>query len=105
MMLTGECNQCGACCFTRAGAVCENLEILTQEGLPKATRCRVNSERYDGLPIRMIAKDGRILKGYCCAKNSPAEVSVIIEMGIKKEECSLTLVDHADRCRAKATKE
>jgi hypothetical protein len=32
----------------------------------------------------MIAKDGRILSGYYCAKNSPAEVKTIIEMGIKK---------------------
>jgi hypothetical protein len=45
----------------------------------------------------MIAKDGRRLTGYYCAKNSPAEVSVIIEMGIKKGVCSLTRVDHADR--------
>ncbi len=37
MMLTGECNQCGACCFTKYGAVCENLEILTRQGLPNAT--------------------------------------------------------------------
>ena len=104
MMLTGECNQCGACCFTRSGAVCENLEILTREGLPNATRCRVYFERYDGLPIRMIAKDGRILKGYYCAKNSPAEVSVIIEMGIKKGVCSLTRVDDADRAGAEQLK-
>jgi len=97
MMLTGECNQCGACCFTKSGAVCENLEILTRQGLPNATRCRVYAERYDGMPIRMIAKDGRILRGYYCAKNSPAEVSVIVEMGIKNGVCSLTRVDHADR--------
>jgi hypothetical protein len=45
----------------------------------------------------MIAKDGRILRGYYCAKNSPAEVSVIVEMGIKKGVCSLKRVDHADR--------
>ena len=101
MMLTGECNLCGACCFTKYGAVCENLEILTRQGLPNATRCRVYSERYDGMPIRMIAKDGRILRGYYCAKNSPAEVSVIIEMGIKKGVCSLTRVDDADRAGQK----
>jgi hypothetical protein len=101
MMLTGECNLCGACCFTKSGAVCENLEILTRQGLPNATRCRVYSERYDGMPIRMIAKDGRILRGYYCAKNSPAETSVIIEMGIKKGVCSLTRVDHADRVERK----
>jgi hypothetical protein len=45
----------------------------------------------------MITKDGRILKGYYCAKDSPAEVSVIIEMGIKKGVCSLTRIEHADR--------
>ena len=90
MMLTGECNQCGACCFTKYGAVCENLEILTRQGLPNATGAESTAERYDGLPIRMIAKDGRILRGYYCAKNSPAEMSVIIEMGIKKGVCSLT---------------
>lgn len=104
MMLTGECNQCGACCFTKSGAVCENLEILTREGLPNATRCRVYAERYDGLPIRMIAKDGRILKGYYCAKNSPAETSVIIEMGIKKGVCSLARIDDADRAAPKQLK-
>jgi hypothetical protein len=38
----------------------------------------------------MIAKDGRILSGYYCAKNSPAEVKSIIEMGIKKGVCSLS---------------
>ena len=97
MLLTGECNRCGACCFTKSGAVCENLEMLTREGLPNATRCRVYSERYDGLPIRMIAKDGRMLSGYYCAKNSPAEVKTIIEMGIKKGVCSLKRVDHAGR--------
>jgi hypothetical protein len=43
----------------------------------------------------MITKDGRILRGYYCAKNSPAETSVIIEMGIKKGVCSLKRVDHA----------
>jgi hypothetical protein len=45
----------------------------------------------------MIAKDGRILRGYYCAKNSPAEVQTIIEMGIKKGACSLTRVDDAHR--------
>jgi hypothetical protein len=45
----------------------------------------------------MIAKDGRMLNGYYCAKKSPAEVKVIIEMGIKKGVCSLTLVNDADR--------
>ena len=103
-MLTGECNQCGACCFTKSGAVCENLEILTREGLPNATRCRVYAERYDGLPIRMITKDGRSLRGYYCAKNSPAEVQVIIEMGIKKGVCSLTRVDDTDRAAPKPLK-
>jgi len=49
----------------------------------------------------MIAKDGRILRGYSCAKNSQAEVSVIIEMGIKKGVCSLTRVDPADRAALK----
>jgi len=37
----------------------------------------------------MIAKDGRLLRGYYCAKNSEAEVKTIIEMGIKKGVCSL----------------
>jgi hypothetical protein len=45
----------------------------------------------------MIAKDGRILKGYYCAKNSPAEVQTIIEMGIKRGVCSLKQVDDVDR--------
>jgi hypothetical protein len=49
----------------------------------------------------MIAKDGRILRGYYCAKNSPAETSAIIEMGIKKGVCSLRRVDHADRVERK----
>jgi hypothetical protein len=97
MKLTGECNLCGACCFSKYGAVCENLEIITRHGLPNATRCRVYSERYDGMPIQMIAKDGRRLSGYYCAKNSQAEVEAIIEMGIKKGVCSLTRVDQPDR--------
>jgi len=45
----------------------------------------------------MIAKDGRMLSGYYCAKNSPAEVKTIIEMGINKGVCSLRRVDHGDR--------
>ena len=97
MMLAGECNLCGACCFSKYGAVCENLEIVTRPGLPNATRCKVYSERYDGMPIRMIAKGGRMLRGYNCAKNSPDEVEVIVEMGIKKGVCSLTRVDDPDR--------
>jgi hypothetical protein len=97
MQLTGECNRCGACCFTKSGAICENLEVLTREGLPNATRCRVYAERYDGLPIRMITKDGKSLSGYYCAKNSQAEVAVIIEMGIKTGVCSLQRADPADR--------
>ena len=101
MLLTGECNLCGACCFSKYGAVCENLEVLTRQGLPNATRCKVYAERYDGMPIRMIAKDGRRLSGYYCAKNSPAEVQVIIEMGIKKGVCSLTRAGDADRVRRK----
>jgi hypothetical protein len=101
MMLTGECNLCGSCCFTKYGAVCENLEILTRQGLPKATRCKAYGKRYDGMPIRMLAKDGRKLSGYYCAKNSPAEVEVIIEMGIKKGVCSLTLADDAGRAGGK----
>jgi len=90
MKLTGQCNFCGACCFSKSGAVCENLEILTRPGLPNATKCRVYAERYNGMPIRMIAKDGKILRGYYCAKNSAAEVKSIIEMGIKKGVCSLS---------------
>ena len=93
MKLTGECNFCGACCFSRSGAVCENLEVLTRPGLPNATRCRVYAKRYNGLPIRMITKAGRILRGYYCAKNSVAEVKTIIEMGIKKGFCSLRVSD------------
>ena len=89
MKLIGQCNLCGACCFTKSGAVCEHLEILSRPGSPNASRCRVYAERYDGLPIRMIAKNGRMLSGYYCAKNSAAEVEVIIEMGIKKGVCSL----------------
>jgi hypothetical protein len=49
------------------------------------------------MPIRMIARDGRKLSGYYCAKNSPAEVKTIIELGIKKGVCSLRQVDHSDR--------
>jgi len=49
----------------------------------------------------MIAKDGRILRGYYCAKNSPAEVQTIIEMGIKKGVCSLRRVDDAGRIERK----
>jgi len=44
----------------------------------------------------MIAKDGRFLKGCYCAKDSPAETPVIIEMGIKKGVCSPVRVDGAD---------
>jgi hypothetical protein len=49
----------------------------------------------------MLAKDGRILSGYYCAKNSPAEAESIIEMGIKKGVCSLTLADDAGRVGGK----
>jgi len=56
------------------------------------------------MPIRMIARDGRKLSGYYCAKNSPAEVSVIIEMDIKKGVCSLRRVDHTDRVEPKERK-
>jgi len=101
MRLTGECNLCGACCFTKYGAVCENLDVLTRQGLPNATSCRVYAERYDGMPVRMIAKDGRMLSGYYCAKNSPAEAKTIIEMGINKGVCSLRRVDHAGRTERK----
>jgi len=52
----------------------------------------------------MIAKDGRRLTGYYCARNSPAEVQTIIEMGIKKGVCSLKRVDHADRVEPKQLK-
>jgi hypothetical protein len=45
----------------------------------------------------MIAKDGRMLNGYYCAKNSSAEVKTIVETGIKKGVCSLKRVDHAGR--------
>jgi hypothetical protein len=45
----------------------------------------------------MIARDGSFLSGYYCAKNSPAEVKTIIELGIKKGVCSLRQVDHSDR--------
>jgi hypothetical protein len=89
MKLIGECNLCGACCFTQSGAVCEHLEILSRPGSPHASRCSVYAERYNGLPIRMIGKNGRILSGYYCAKDSAAEVKVIIEMGIKRGVCSL----------------
>jgi hypothetical protein len=59
--------------------------VLTKQGLPNVTKCRIYAERYDGLPIRMISKNGRMLSGYYCAKNSAAEVKSIIEMGIKKK--------------------
>jgi hypothetical protein len=44
------------------------------------------------------------LRAYYCAKNSPAETSVIIEMDIKKGVCSLKRVDHADRVEPKQLK-
>ena len=64
MMLTGECNLCGACCFTKYGAVCENLEILTRQGLPNATGCRVYAERYNGManPVEALVDSSQSAK-------------------------------------------
>lgn len=101
MKLIGECNLCGACCFTKSGAICENLEILTRQGLPYSTRCKVYAERYNGLPIRMIAKNGRVIGGYYCAKDSAAEVEAIIELGIKKGVCSLKLSSRTRKLRGR----
>jgi len=49
----------------------------------------------------MLAKNGRMLSGYYCAKNSPAEVEFIIEMGIKKGVCSLSLAEDESRVGGK----
>ena len=89
--LTGVCNQCGVCCITRDGP-CEMLEVTRELGAPYAARCKVYDKRYNGMPITIIAPDGsRVEKKYYCAKDSVAEMKVVIERGIMLGKCSLKI--------------
>lgn len=90
--LAGECNFCGACCLGKDGSRCEHLKLFTAVGMPNATMCGKYKERYNGMPITMLARDGSRIEGrYHCALNSLAETLTIIEMGIQRGVCSLRI--------------
>lgn len=75
-----------------AGAYrCINLIVTGNPGELKATECAVYADRYDGMPIIMIDREGRIAAGdYRCAQDSDVETREIIKRGIGRG-CSLTI--------------
>lgn len=75
-MYEGSCNCCGRCCTgtffvpelgrTVVG-VCENLESVggLHIGSADATRCKVYSTRYRGMPIVLRAEDSHCIRSVC----------------------------------------
>src|SRR5262245_4870948 len=91
-LFVGDCNLCGLCCFNQAtGSHCENLVLRPGKtvGDPDATYCGVYDQRYHGMPITMIDKDGnRVDEGQMCAKDSVEEDLQILVSGMGRG-CSL----------------
>jgi hypothetical protein len=94
MKLKGECNLCGICCFSHDGSLhCANLSVTLFAGAPNGTQCMVYAQRYDGMPIKMIDREGvEHHPGlHVCSKDSDMETRAIIEKGISKGLCSLEI--------------
>lgn len=87
-MLLGDCNQCGQCCVIN-GFTCQYLEITGELGQPQATRCKVYTQRQQGMPI-MLWKGVQLMLGHC-SKDSPEEEAAIIARGIG-QGCSLVQI-------------
>ena len=94
--LAGVCNGCGRCCVGRWEGRpfrCANLEVTGNIGTPNATRCRVYSQRWNGMPVMLRdTETGTALVIGQCWKDSDAETAAIISTGIGRG-CSLVLVD------------
>src|SRR5262245_49248096 len=90
-LVVGECNLCGLCCFNPAtGTRCSQLEVTGKPGEPYATRCLVYDQRYDGMPILMVDRDGKpTSENRVCTKDSIEEDLSIIASGIGRG-CTLT---------------
>ncbi len=94
LKLVGDCNQCGLCCYVW-GYACINLVITGTPGEPGATRCGVYTFRYDGMPIKLVDKKGRIVGESKCAFKSATETETIIpHIG---KGCSLRIVSKGDK--------
>lgn len=83
-----SCNGCGACCLGPRGTVCEHLDITRRLGQAGATRCRVYADRFDGMPIRMLTREGAFDHASRCWKDSPFEALAIATKGFGRG-CSL----------------
>lgn len=89
--LRGVCNQCGLCCKPHGLRCCNLIEIKTP-GQPMATQCAIYNSRYDGMPILLFDKEGRVSGTGYCSKDSIHEVQGILQWGIGKG-CSLEVVE------------
>lgn len=95
--LIGECNLCGLCCYVQNPATgtflkCEHLKVISQPGMPNATKCGIYEKRYNGMGIALASKDGQEWAHGMCAEGTPAAINHIVESGIGKG-CSLALVE------------
>jgi len=73
------------------GLRCQHLIVMGDPGQPMVTECAVyHSLRYDGMPILLFDRDGRLAGESKCWKGSPKEDEGIIELGIGKG-CSLRI--------------
>lgn len=88
MKLKGLCNRCGLCCYTGPFR-CVNLIVTGTPGQPEATKCGRYNDRYAGLPIIMVDREGKILEGdHVCCHGREDESIIIALKGIGKG-CSL----------------
>ena len=96
--LKGECNQCGYCCVVDApeGGYLKCMNLIVKDwdqlGQPMATRCSYHESRYDGMPIYLVDRTGK-LRGESKCHTGDAEAEAIIERRLIGKGCSLTLED------------
>ena len=96
MKLKGTCNLCGICCWSADGKLhCSHLQVTGFAGTPNSSMCTVYDKRHDGMPIKMIDRDGveHHPGRHVCAKDSDMETRAVFEKGISKGLCSLELAD------------
>ena len=86
MSISGQCNQCGNCCWI-GNFKCQYLDIGGIAGMPMSTRCTVHDKRYTDMPILLADPHGAVKQGFCL-HGSQAEEFELTKL-IRQGQCSL----------------
>jgi len=69
---------------------CSALKITRKPGRPFAAECTKYEDRYAGMPIQMVDKQGKVVANGVCTQDDVYETMIIVTKGIGKG-CSMKL--------------